>query len=65
MPHKTAGQLYRSGHRDAIAHARAGKHPVEAGVDDHYKSGYKDGLTQAHNLRVSIKEHELPYWAKS
>lgn len=57
-------QEYRQGHSDAVDHSYKGKYPVREGVSEHYKSGYKQGLTQAHNLRLDIKEHELPHWAK-
>lgn len=55
---------WKNAHKEAIDHASKGRHPVKEHVSENYKSGYKQGLTQAHNLRISIKEHELPHWAK-
>jgi hypothetical protein len=62
--HALKEKEYRDAHKDAVDHSYKGKHPVKEDVTDNYKSGYKQGLTQAHNLRIAIKEHELPYWAK-
>jgi hypothetical protein len=64
MPGGTLADEWKKAHNEAIEHARKGKHNTPEEPSENYKSGYTQGLTQAHNLRVSIKEHELPHWAK-
>lgn len=55
---------YQQGHKTAVDHGYGKKYDSTGKESPHFKAGYKQGATQAHNLRAAIKEHELPPWAK-
>lgn len=61
---------YREGHEKAMEHARKHEYSSVQKESPMHQAGYKQGLTQAHNLnisgarRLSRKEHEQPHWGE-
>lgn len=65
---------YREGHEEAINQTSKGEYKSTQGKSPDHQAGYKQGLTQAHNLRMigahrlarrqekATQEHELPHW---